>query len=154
MTRNESRDQALKIVFQHHFNSTLSAQEIAALNNEADDIETDEFALNLSQNVIDHKEEIDGIISSKLVRWTMERLPLVSVAILRLGVAEILYGTGVPDAVIANEAVDFAKKYIGTKEASFINGVLGSVIKDKNPDAALPATEEAAEETETETAAE
>ena len=59
----------------------------------------------------------------------------MSLAILRLAVAEIMYVDDVPDGVSVNEAVELAKKYGETHENradySFINGVLGSVVKSK-----------------------
>ena len=54
----------------------------------------------------------------------------MSLAVLRLAVAEIKYIDEVPDGVAVNEAVELAKKYGTSVDASFINGVLGAVAKD------------------------
>lgn len=132
--RSESREQALKLVFQKHFSPELEVSEIAELNNMADDTVSDEYALQLANTVAENTEMLDGIISSKLVKWTIGRLPKMSVAILRLAVAEILFIDGTPDSVTANEAVELTKKYVGEKEAGFVNAVLGAVIGDKESD--------------------
>ena len=79
------------------------------------------------------QEEIDAEISKYLKKWKLERLPKVSLAILRLSAAEILYSKDVPPGVVANEAVNLAKKYATKEDASFINGVLGSLIRARTP---------------------
>jgi len=138
MTMSESREQALRIVFQKMFSPELSVEEIAELNFLADDTETNEFASALANSTTDNLGVIDAVISSKLVNWTLERLPKVSLSILRLAVAELLFYGKTADGVVANEAVEFAKKYLTPKEAGFINGVLGAVIRDKEAGAGLP----------------
>lgn len=130
--RSESREQALKLVFQKFFSPELEIAEIAELNNMADDTVSDEFALKLAAAVSENSDMLDGIISSKLVKWTLARLPRMSVSILRLAVAEILFIDETPDSVTANEAVELTKKYVGEKEAGFVNAVIGAVINDKN----------------------
>lgn len=131
VSKSESREQALKLVFQKFFSPELAVEEIAELNNMADDTVSDDFAVRLANSVADNTEMLDGIISSKLVKWTISRLPRMSVCILRLAISEILFFDETPDSVVANEAVELTKKYVGEKEAGFVNGVLGAVITDK-----------------------
>ena len=79
----------------------------------------------------DKQEEIDAVISSKLKKgWSIRRLSKPSLAILRLAVYEINYLENIPDGVAVNEAVELAKKYT-IDESGFINGILGSVIREK-----------------------
>ena len=80
--------------------------------------------------MFDHLATIDDTIEQYLVGWSNARLSRVARAILRLGVYEILY-SDVPDGVAINEAVEITKKYSEQKEASYINGVLGSVARAK-----------------------
>lgn len=131
MTSRESREQALKLVYQQCFSPELTTEEIAALNMDADDTRSDKFSISLAEKVKENLEELDGIIASKLVRWTIDRLPKLTLCILRLAVAEVLWFDKTPDSIVANEAVEFTKKYVGEKEAGFVNGVIGSVIRDK-----------------------
>ena len=85
--------------------------------------------MDKTYDIYNLEDEIDSIIEANLKDWTISRLPKVSLAVLRLAVAEIKYVDEVPDGVAVNEAVELAKKYGTTVDASFINGVLGAVAK-------------------------
>jgi len=76
--------------------------------------------------------KIDDAISRASIKWSMKRMGMVDLAILRVAVAEILFVQGVSDSVAVNEAVVLAKKY-GTDEktSGFVNGVLGKIINYK-----------------------
>ena len=63
----------------------------------------------------------------------MNRLSKVSLALLRLAIYELMFEAEIPVSVSINEAIDLAKKYGGSEDAPFINGVLGSVVKELNP---------------------
>lgn len=133
MTRREERELAFILVFEKIFNDDLSVSEIIEIALDAELIESDNlFAISLAQMTDEHTKEFDSIISENAVGWRLERLPKVSVAILRLALCEMLYVESIPVKVSANEAVELAKKF-GTKEdASFINGLLGKVIRENN----------------------
>lgn len=133
MTRREERELAFTLVFEKIFNDDLTVSEIVDAALEAEFIDDDNlFAISLAQMADEHTEEFDAIIAKNSVGWRIERLPKVSVAILRLALCEMLYVESIPVKVSANEAVELAKKF-GTKDdASFINGVLGKVIRENN----------------------
>lgn len=132
MKRSEAREQAFILVFEKIFNPDLSCQDIKDIAAESELFVAGEFAEKLFGSVYDNVEMLDEKITACLKGWTLQRIPKVSLAILRLGVCEILFFDDVPDGVCANEAVELAKKYAGEDDASFINGVLGSVIRGKN----------------------
>lgn len=131
MTRSESREQAFILVFEKIFNPELSVSDMKSIAEDCELFVLDAFAERLLAAVCDNEEALDDIISSHLRKWTIQRIPKVSLALLRLAVAEILYFDDVPDSVSANEAVELAKKYSTEEDSSFINGVLGSVIRGK-----------------------
>ncbi len=131
MKRSEAREQAFILVFEKIFNPELSVNEMKEYAADSELFELDAFAEKLLAAVCENEESIDEKISSFLKGWTLQRIPRVSLALLRLSVAEILFFDDVPDSVSANEAVELAKKYAGEEDASFINGVLGSVIRGK-----------------------
>ena len=131
MTRSEAREQAFILVFEKIFNPELIVSDIKAIAEDTELFVLDEFAERLLVSVCENEEKLDEVISAHLRKWTLQRIPKVSLALLRLSVAEILYFDDVPDGVSANEAVELAKKYAGEEDASFINGVLGSVIRGK-----------------------
>ena len=129
MKRQEAREQAFMVLFEKIFNETDSIEEIVETAQEAGIIKINSFAENILKNVQAHNDEIDNKISENLQGWTMSRLPKVSLAVLRLGVCEILFIDDVPNGVAVNEAVELAKKYGTEDDAKYINGVLSSVVR-------------------------
>lgn len=74
-------------------------------------------------------DDIDVLIADRLRGWTIERLALLDLLVLRLAVAELRV-TDTPTGVVLAEAVDLASRY-GTDESSkFVNGVLAAIVKD------------------------
>lgn len=130
MTRKEERELAFTLIFEKIFNDELSIQEIANNAVEARLIEENTFAFSLAQLTYDNKNAIDEIISENSVGWKVERLPKVSLAIMRLAFCEILYVPSVPTGVSINEAVELAKKFATQEDASFINGILGKYVRE------------------------
>ncbi|MEG1181924.1 MAG: transcription antitermination factor NusB, partial [Oscillospiraceae bacterium] len=95
--------------------------------------ELDDFARSIVNAAIDNMAEIDSKIKPYLNKWTLERLPRVSLAVLRISCAQMLYLSdekNLPDSVVINEAVELAKEYGGEEEYSFVNGTLGSFAKE------------------------
>lgn len=129
MTRREAREQAFIVLFEKIFDNEATISEIVAIAKEAELIKVNSFAENILNAVEEHFSEIDEIIESNSQDWTLSRLPKVSLAILRLAVAEIKYIDDVPNGVAVNEAVELAKKYGTNEDASFINGILGTIAK-------------------------
>lgn len=129
MTRREAREQAFIVLFEKIFDNEATISEIVATAREADLIKINSFAENTLNAVENNFSEIDSIIEANSQDWTIARLPKVTLAILRLAVAEIKYVDEVPNGVAVNEAVELAKKYGTNDDASFINGILGTISK-------------------------
>lgn len=131
MKRSEAREQAFILVFEKIFNPEITTEDIKNFAEESELFSLDEYAEKLFSVTVENSEKSDEVITSFLRGWTLQRLPKVSLALLRLGVTEITYFEDTPDSVTANEIVELAKKYGGEDDASFINGLLGSVIRGK-----------------------
>ena len=129
MTRREAREQAFIVLFEKIFDEESTISEIVAAAKETELIKINSFAENTLIAVEENFAEIDGIIEANSQDWTIARLPKVTLAILRLAIAEIKYVEEVPNGVAVNEAVELAKKYGTNEDASFVNGVLGAVAK-------------------------
>lgn len=129
MTRREAREQAFIILFEKIFDDESTITEIVETAKEAELIKINSFAENTLNAVEENFAEIDEIIEANSQDWTLGRLPKVTLAILRLAVAEIRYIDDVPNGVAVNEAVELAKKYGTNEDASFINGILGTIAK-------------------------
>ena len=129
MTRREAREQVFIVLFEKIFDTDATISEIVATAKEAELIKINKFAENTLNAVEEHFSEIDEIIETNSQGWTLARLPKVTLAILRLAVAEIKYVDEVPNGVAVNEAVELAKKYGTNEDASYINGILGAIAK-------------------------
>lgn len=132
MTRRESREQAFILIFEKLFNPDLSVAEIVenALLSESN--MPDSFAQELCEKVYSELEQIDANISRFTRSWSTSRISKVSLAVLRLAVCEMLYYDDIPAKVSINEAVELAKLYGADNDASFVNGLLGSLSRAKS----------------------
>lgn len=130
MTRTQARETAFFIVFEHSFSGETAA-EIIDKSTEARDLDVPEYSRQLAQRVIDSKEELDSHISRFSRGWTIERISKVSLAILRVAICEILYSEDVPESVAINEAVNLCKLYAGEEDYAFVNGILGSFVREE-----------------------
>ena len=131
MGRSQSREQAFIFVFEKEFQKDLSYEDMTSFAAETELFAPDDFTQKLYTQTLEHLDEVDEEIKKYLKKWKLERLPKVSLAILRLSTAEILFSKDVPGGVIANEAVNLAKKYATKEDSAFINGVLGSLIRNQ-----------------------
>jgi N utilization substance protein B len=87
-----------------------------------------DFTCMLLNGVSAHLAEIDALIAETSEHWSIERMPLVDLNILRLAAFEMLHVSDVPHSVSINEAVELAKDYGGEDLSSkFVNGVLGKI---------------------------
>jgi N utilization substance protein B len=85
-----------------------------------------EFAQDLVESVLDHRQEVDEAITSHAKNWRISRMATVDRNILRLGVFELLY-SDLPKAIVISQAVELAKKFSTAKSGAFVNGVLSAV---------------------------
>lgn len=142
MSRTLAREDAFKLIFELRTSNKSPESIIAYLcetaqeNNEmwaqeSVSRENMDYIQAVVNGIEDNEAEINKKISSKLRKWTIERLSKVNLALLQLGTYELLYMDDVPDKVAINEAVELAKKYGGEESAAFVNGVLGTIEKDK-----------------------
>ncbi|MDP3998173.1 MAG: transcription antitermination factor NusB [bacterium] len=84
----------------------------------------------LAKRVLEKRDEIDGIIARCAPEWPVEKTGKIELSILRLAVFELAIDKTQPPKVIIDEAVELAKEFGGQTSPSFINGVLGSVLKE------------------------
>ncbi len=128
MTRKEAREQAFILLFQNSFRNE-SLEELLETERENEVIIDDEFTLAVVTKTIENKAIIEETIKNYSKGWKIERISRVALAVLKLAVCEMQYFPDIPDAVSINEAVELAKKYATQEDASFINGILGSLAR-------------------------
>ena len=85
------------------------------------------YAREIVDGIIDHRDEIDELITTHSRDWKLERMPAVDRALLRIGVWEILFNAEVPTAVAIDEAVELAKEFSTDDSGAFVHGVLARV---------------------------
>lgn len=133
MSRIETREQAMQLLFQIGFrNSPISEQiDIFKENHPelAEDPENEAYFLDVVYGVINSRGELDEKFVPFLKNWKLERLPQTDRIILEIAVYEILTVEEIPTSVSINEAVKLAKKYGTDNSSSYINGVLSNFVK-------------------------
>ena len=136
MSRHKAREISFKYVYQIAFGQPLIVEENGfwdmALEDDKNLNEEDKvFIEGIVNGVKEHLDEIDKVIFSKIAGRSMDRVFKVDLAILRIAVYELLYVKELSYKVVANEAVEIAKKYGKDNSHTFINGILREVIKEK-----------------------
>ena len=133
MNKSNLREEIFKLVYSLEVQKEDESSQIDLYleNSELSDKEKEKIKEEVCK-IIDLKEDIENRISKNLKSgWSIERISKVNISILRIAIYEMIYGK-LPYKVVINEAVELAKKYGEEASASFINGVLASVVKDNN----------------------
>ena len=135
MSRRNARKHIFNLVFQTEFNADTDVKEaIETYTEEYEDFQKGErdFVSREYRGILANVESIDSYIDKYAVCWSVERLAKTDLAILRIGVYEIMFDNEIPDAVAVNEAVELAKEFSGDKAPAFINAVLSKIVKKKD----------------------
>ena len=128
MNRKEAREETFILIFEKQF-SEETCDSILELAEQVRDLKPDEYIKRAFFGVYDNLAEIDSSISENSVGWSIERISKTALAVLRLAIYEIKYMDDIPVSVSINEAVEILKKYATKDDASFVNGILGTISK-------------------------
>ncbi|HEY5562516.1 MAG TPA: transcription antitermination factor NusB [Clostridiaceae bacterium] len=134
MNRRKSRETVMKLLFEMSINKEDYKVLLENLiEGEASDIKglDIDYITKTLQGTVENMPYIDTIIDKYLVKWKLNRLSKINIAILRLCTCEIIFAEEIPDTVIINEGIELAKKYSEEKSAAFINGVLANISIEK-----------------------
>ena len=128
--RTKARKRALDVVFEADQRgvSVLTALEE---RRRTDPKPLNPYTVELVEGVAAHSARIDDLLSTYSMGWTLERMPAVDRAVLRLGAYELLYGDDVPDAVCIDEAVELARELSTEESPAFVNGLLARLLELK-----------------------
>ncbi|GAC1707182.1 MAG: transcription antitermination factor NusB [Flavisolibacter sp.] len=88
------------------------------------------FAKNLLETVLEKTKHLETLIFPKLKNWDSERIALLDMIIMKMGVAEFLYFETIPPKVTINEYIDIAKEYSTQQSGQFVNGILDNIHKE------------------------
>lgn len=89
-----------------------------------------QFARDLLQTVLDKSEYLQELIIPKLKNWDPERIALLDMIMMKMGIAEFLYFETIPPKVTINEYIDLAKEYSTQQSGQFVNGILDNIHKE------------------------
>ena len=146
MVRNTAREIAIHLSYELSFtdktvdellDERLTADTFATLAEEdaiyaeAPNAKQSEYIRRLVKGVEEHAAELDGYIAKYAKGWSFARIPLVASVIMRVSMYEILYMPDIPNGAAINEAVEIAKKYETPETVKFINGILGSFVRQE-----------------------
>jgi transcription antitermination protein NusB len=92
-----------------------------------------DHAVRLVEGAVEQRDRIDELIEEHASGWSLDRLPDVDRAILRMAVFELLWADDVPDVVVIDEAVELAKTLSTDDSPAYVNGVLGGIVKAEIP---------------------
>lgn len=146
MTRNTAREIATHLAYELSFTDLslpefleqrLSGENFAdlapecGLYDETPNAKQADYIRRLVSGVAEHAAELDGYIEKYAQGWRFDRISLVASAIMRVAMFEILYMPDIPAGVAINEAVEIAKKYEEPETVRFLNGILGSFVRQE-----------------------
>ena len=131
--RTKARKRALDILFQADVRGdelpVMLAVEAKRAASEPDRQVSWLYARDIVDGVIDNRDAIDEQITTFAKDWSLQRMPAVDRALLRIGTWEILYNDEVPTAVAIDEAVELAKEFSTDDSGSFVHGVLARIAR-------------------------
>lgn len=132
MNKSEIREVLFKLVYSLEVQKNENDEQIDVFleNIDASD-KVKEDVKETTLKIVELNSVIEKEIEKNLkAEWNLERVSKINLAILKIAIYEIVYKK-LPYKISINEAVELAKKYGEDTSASFINGILASVVKDK-----------------------
>ena len=128
--RSKARKRALDVLYE---SAQRGTDPLATLRERLaqSDPPVPEYAVELVEGVVQNRVRIDELLSTYAQEWTLERMPPVDLAALRIGTYELLWCDEVPDAVAVSEAVELAGELSTDESPRFVNGLLGRLMQLK-----------------------
>lgn len=132
MKRTEAREEAFKLLYSLQIMTEKNIEEQVKIfldENEINDQEAIKYIRNIIEGTNKENDKIESLISENIKDdWDIKRISKIDLALLKLGIFEIVYSK-LPYKVVINEVVELSKKYGDDNSKSFVNGVLASVVK-------------------------
>jgi N utilization substance protein B len=127
ISRRQARRRAVEMLYEA---SQRDADAVTLLADRVGATEVDpigDYTISLVEGVTARRAAIDELLAEHAQGWTLDRMPKVDLAVLRVGVYELLWAEDVPDPVAIDEAVGLAKELSTDDSPRFVNGVLGRI---------------------------
>ena len=133
-SRRQGRELAFRAVYQADVTGETPKhclQEILEETPSSDEIRL--FAATLVQELEEHRDNVDAIVSRTAHNWPLRRMAATDRSVLRVAVVELLHHAETPTRVALDEAIEIAKKYGSETSGSFVNGILDRIAHDERP---------------------
>ena len=134
MQRSAMRELAFKLVYEIEVQKESEEEqfEIFIENNEITNESVIEYLKDIKEGIKANIDEINSLITNNLKNnWSLNRISKINLSLIKLAIYEMVYKE-LPYKVAINEVVELAKKYADESAPVFINGILASVVKEKN----------------------
>ncbi len=128
-SHRQARERALSLLYEAESKGVPPAVVLAALP-----VEPDAFAIEVVTGVGRHMDELDTWITGYAKDWTIERMPALDRALLRMGIFELLHRPDVPTGAVISEAVELAQRFSTDESSRFVNGMLARIAESARPD--------------------
>ena len=132
-TRRAARERALGLAYESELRGLSAAALLAELP-----VEPDEYARRIVLGADDHRDDIDALIRKYSEHWSLERMPVIDRALLRLGTYELAWVIETPKGAVITEAVELAKQYSTKDSGRFVNGLLARISAEVRPEEVRP----------------
>ncbi len=134
MQRSAMRELAFKLVYEMEVQKETDDNELEyfAENNEITEEDVLAYLKDIKEGIEANEDEINSLIKNNLKEnWSLNRISKINLSLIKLAIYEMLY-KNLPYKVAINEVVELAKKYADESAPVFINGILASIVKEKN----------------------
>jgi N utilization substance protein B len=122
--RSDARERALHLLYEAHAKSESGSSIV-----ESQVLAVDDLVLEIVRGVDGVTAFADEIITENAIGWTLARMPVIDLIVLRIAIFELKSRPDVPTAVILNEAVELAKTFSTDESGRFVNGILSTIAK-------------------------
>ncbi len=128
--RSKARKRALDVLYASEMRGESANDALDRLITEGE-APNNAYTVTIVRGVVEHRVEIDDLLSSFAEGWTLDRMPAVDRNVLRIGVWELLHAEDVPDTVAVSEAIALVRDLSTDDSPPFVNGILSAIQRHK-----------------------
>jgi N utilization substance protein B len=126
--RSDARERALYLLYEAESKGITPVEAL-----ELQVLAPDELTQTIVRGVAAHRDRLDAAIDERATGWTLARMPVIDLNVLRIGAFELAERPDVPTAVVLDEAVSLVKQFSTDDSGRFVNGVLAALVADLRP---------------------
>ena len=126
--RSDARERALYLLYEAESKGITPVEAL-----ELQVLAPHELTQTIVRGVAQHRDRLDAAIDQRATGWTLARMPVIDLNVLRIGAFELAERPDVPTAVVLDEAVNLVKQFSTDDSGRFVNGVLAALVADLRP---------------------